>query len=124
MSGLTSLSWAPNTSFLHAIQAISSTPRQVLLQPGNPFPLSGIKIEFFFFFLGGGIWPDVFSLLFPPSLKTATIPGRLAYTCFFCSWGWEPGVPVHSQRVRRGLSSALLLAIGSPRVLVRERGID
>ena len=35
----------------------------------------------------GGIQPDVFSLLSPPSLKTSTVPGRLAYVCFFCSQG-------------------------------------
>ncbi len=86
-------------------------PRQVLPQKGNPIPHLEIKIEKL-----GGMWPDVFSLLSPPSLKTSTIPGRLAYTCFLCSRAREPRVPIHRQWVRRSLSSALLLAIGFPRV--------
>ena len=93
-------------------------PRQVLLQQGNPISHSEIKIEKL-----GGTWPDISSLLSPPSLKTSTIPGRLAFV-YFCSWGREPGVPIHRQRVRRGLTAALLRPIKFPRVLFRERGVD
>ncbi len=35
--------------------------------------------------------------------------GRLAYACFLYSWCWEPMVPIHRQRVHRGLTAALFL---------------
>ena len=82
MSGLTSLSWAPNTSPLHDIQ--TTYPCQ-----SNPFHNKAIlslswgeKLKNW-----GGMWPDVFSRLSPPSLKTSIIPGRLAYACFLCLLG-------------------------------------
>ncbi len=85
-------------------------PRQVLPQQGNPIPHLEIKIEKL-----GGTWPDVFSLLSPPSLKTSTVPGQLAYICFLCSRGRDPKVPICRQFFHRGLSSVLLLDVKFPK---------
>ena len=91
MYGLTSLSWAPNTGFLRAIQAISSRAIQAISScpstTGQSYStLSGTKLKTWG---GGGIRPGVFSLLSPPSLKTSTVPSRLAYMCFFRFQGLE-----------------------------------
>ncbi len=82
MSGLTSLSWAPNTGFFHDIQAISSHAKASPSTTGQSYSTLGNKIEKL-----GGVRPGVFSLFSPPSLKTSTIRGRLAYMCFFCFRG-------------------------------------
>ncbi len=87
------------------------TPRQVLPQRGNLIPHLEIKIEKL-----GGMWPDVFSLLSPPSLKTSTVPGRITYLCFRCSLGRDPRVPIHRQIFHQGLSSALRLDVKFPKV--------
>ena len=118
MSGFAFLSWVPNTSLIHDIHVTSTHAKASPSATGQSYLSLGDKIEKL-----GGAWPDVFSLLSPPSLKTSTFPGQLVYTCLFCSWGREPGVLIHRQRVCRGITAALLLAIRFHRVPFWERRV-
>ncbi len=59
MSGLMSLSCAPNTNFLHDMHATSTCAKASPYQLGNPIPLMEIKLEKLG---GGGMHGQTFSL--------------------------------------------------------------
>ncbi len=126
MSSLTSLSWAPNTSFLHDIHVTSTRAKASPSTTGQSYlSCLEIKIEKLRGYVASNVASNVvFSFLYPPSLKTSTVPSQLAYICFLCLLGREPRVPLPRQRVRQGLTAALLLVIKFPRVPFWECGVD
>ena len=100
MSSLTSLSWAPNTGSLHAIQATSTCAKASPSATEQSYPTLGIKIE-----KTGGIWPEHFLSSFSSLFKDLDHPRSTRLHVLFQS----PGVG------SRGLRSLNNGSVGSHR---------